>query len=146
MRNLFIIFVALGFIGVAVFGFLAMSDHSPGHDFGNCIATLQRGTNCSALEGSVSFASFHLNAFKVFSSANSVTSNMSLMFFLSVFVFSIILAKRLFNFETLNYKPVAVLAYSSGREFHVSLETDFRSWIALHEKRDAVFAFESPSF
>ena len=140
MRNLFITFVALGFIGVAVFGFMAMGNHGSGHDFGGCIAALREGTDCSVFKGLIGFASFHLNAFKVFSSASPIVSNMSLAFFLLALVLSIILAKRLFNFEVLNYKPVAVFAYSSNREFYISLEMDFRSWFALHEKRDAVFS------
>ncbi|OGN09413.1 MAG: hypothetical protein A3J46_01250 [Candidatus Yanofskybacteria bacterium RIFCSPHIGHO2_02_FULL_41_11] len=60
----------LGFIGVAVFGFLAMGEHGPGHNFSGCIAALQGKADCSAFGGLVSFASFHLDAFKVFSSAN----------------------------------------------------------------------------
>ena len=83
MKNLFVVFMILGFIGVAVFGFLAMGEHGPGHNFSGCIAALRGETNCSALGGLVSFASFHLNAFKVFSSANfSATTAMGLMFFL----------------------------------------------------------------
>ena len=123
-----------------MFGFMAMGDHGPGHDLSGCIAALQEATNCSAFGGLISFASFHLNAFKVFSSASPIVSNMSLVFFLLTFVLSIILVRHLFNFGDLNYKPVAVLTYSSNRKFHVSLETDFRSWFALHEKRDAVFS------
>ncbi|OGN22676.1 MAG: hypothetical protein A2918_01075 [Candidatus Yanofskybacteria bacterium RIFCSPLOWO2_01_FULL_42_49] len=126
---------------MAVFGFLAMGDHGPSHDLGGCIAALREGTDCSAFRGLIGFASFHLSAFKVFSSANfSVTTAMSLLLFLVALIASTILAKRLFNFEIFRHKQIAVLAYSSDHDFYKSLETSFRSWFAMREMRDAVFS------
>ena len=138
-KNSFTIFITVTFIGMAVFGFLAMGDHGPEHNLGGCIAALRGETNCSALGGLVSFASFHLNAFKVFSSANfSATTAMGLMLFLIALSASAILAERLFSFEIFRRKQVAISAYSYDSDFYKSLETSFRSWFAMREMRDAV--------
>ena len=139
MKHLFVIFMVLSFIGMAVFGFLAMGDHGPGHDLGSCIAALRGEADCSAFGGLIGFASFHLNAFKVFSSANfSTTTAMVLAFFIVAFVFYTASAGRLLNFGFLKNTSFSAIAYSVGYGFYTQLEQNFKNWFALHENSPTI--------
>lgn len=140
MKNLFIVFIVSSFIGIVVFGFLAMGEHGPGHSLNGCIAALQEEINCPVFEGLVSFASFHLNAFKVFSSANLIATATILLFFLAALIFLTTLVKQPFDFGLLKHKSSAALTYSSDYGFCMSSEVDLKSWLALHEMRDTVFS------
>jgi len=130
----------LGFIGVAVFGFLAMGEHGPGHNFSGCIAALQGKADCSAFGGLVSFASFHLDAFKVFSSANfSAATAAFLAFFIAALVFSTASASRLFDLRFSKNTVSSAVTYSVGYGFYTPLEQNLKNWFALHENSPAIF-------
>src|SRR3989338_654112 len=140
MKNLFVVFMILGFIGVAVFGFLAMGEHGPGHNFSGCIAALQGKADCSAFGGLVSFASFHLDAFKVFSSANfSAATAAFLAFFIAALVFSTASASRLCDLRVSKKTVASAVTYSVGDGFYTPLEQNLKNWCALHENSPAIF-------
>ena len=140
MKNLFVVFMILGFIGVAVFGFLAMGEHGPGHNFSGCIAALQGKADCSAFGGLVSFASFHLDAFKVFSSANfSAATAVGLVLFSAALVFSTASASRLFDLRFSKNTDSSAVTYSVGYGFYTPLEQNLKNWFALHENSPAIF-------
>ena len=139
-KNSLTIFMAVTFTGMAVFSFLAMGDHGPGHNVGGCIAVFLGETNCSVFGGLVGFASFHLDAFKFFSSADfSAATAMGLAFFIAAFVFYTASAGRLLNFGFSTNTFFPVVAYSAGYGFCTPLEQDFKSWLALHENSPAIF-------
>lgn len=131
--------ITASFIGIAVFSFLAMGEHEPGHNFSGCIAVLQGETDCSVFEGLVGFASFHLNAFKIFSSANFMATTMALLLFLAVIIFSTILPERLLDSGILKRVLSAAAIYSSGYDFRTPLERSLKSWFALRENSPTLF-------
>ena len=68
MRNLIALIVILGFLGLSVFGYLAMRHESgQGHSFCAFIDTIKG--DCPNSSAQFSFLNFHINAFKSFSSA-----------------------------------------------------------------------------
>jgi len=135
------VFIILSFIGLAVFGFLGMGSHEIGHDVTNgCLAALQRETGCPVPASPLEFATFHLSAFKIFSSANMGTAVLLSMMLATSTLF-------LASFSKI-YKPKliaipatesAFITYPRSYEFHTPNELKFIRWFALHEKRDAVF-------
>lgn len=130
-------FLVATFIGLAVFGFLAMGEHGPGHNFNGCIAALQ-GINCPIFNGLADFASFHLNAFRAFSSANQNVAAAALILLIGLFAFYFLRDK----FPGLGFyknELSAVKDYSSPRSFYNSFEINFMNWLSLREKRDAAF-------
>ena len=140
VKNSLTIFIAVTFMGMAVFSFLAMGDHGPGHNVGGCIAVLLGETNCSVFGGLIGFASFHLDAFKFFSSADfSATTAMGLVFFAAALVFYAASSGRLLNFEFSKSAFSSVVAYSADYGFYTPMEQDFRNWLALHENSPAIF-------
>lgn len=138
-KSILIIFTIMSFVGLAVFGFLAMGDHGTGHSLSGCIAALQGGTGCSVFKGLADFASFHLNAFKVFSSANFTATTMALLLFLAVIIFSTILPERLLDSGIPKCVLSAVAIYSSGYDFRTPLERSLKSWFALRENSPTLF-------
>lgn len=96
--KLFAKFLLVGFVGIAVlspFGMhvSAIGSDMAGHDsnIGNCIAAVTQGVDCPIEVGSMGFAAFHLDAFRVFSTA-TISENLfyaiSLAFLLLVAVSS----------------------------------------------------------
>ena len=140
MKILLTVLVIVGFSGIAVFGVWMMGDHGLNHDLGGCIAALQREANCSAFMGSLGFVAFHLDAFKVFSSAHfSVATAMVLAVFIAALVFYTVSGGRLFNFRFSKSTLSSAIAYSADRGFYTSLEQNFNNWFSLHENSPAIF-------
>ena len=136
------LFVILSFTGLAVFGFLGMGFHDAEHSMNGCIAALQRETSCLAMSGSFEFAVFHLNAFKIFSSAGS---EVSVFFNAMLAVFALFL---FYFFGPSKYKLPSVLSlakdsdeYRRSLGFFIPKEQKLISWLALHRVRDTVFCF-----
>lgn len=136
-KNITTILVIAGFVGITVFGFLAMGDHGTGHNLSGCIAALQ-GVGCPIFSGLVDFASFHLNAFKAFSSANQNVAAAALTLLIGLFAFYF-LRDKLFGLGFYENELAAVKDYSSPRSFYNSFETNFIAWLSLLEKRNAAF-------
>ncbi len=67
MRLIFSKVLILAFISLAVFGLFGMGDMNGSHV--NCIASEIQNGNCPVANTLFSFAGFHLNALKIFSSA-----------------------------------------------------------------------------
>ncbi|MDO8676695.1 MAG: hypothetical protein Q7K16_03555 [Candidatus Azambacteria bacterium] len=77
MKSAFIILLIVGFLGVAVFGFLSMI-YSEMHD-GGCIASNSLSALCP-LNDVFIFVVYHLGAFKYFSTAVFAVTLLSLLF------------------------------------------------------------------
>src|SRR3989338_1502437 len=141
MRKGAVIFIILSFTGLAVFGFLGMGAHEMEHGgINGCLAALQREIGCPAPASPLEFATFHLSAFKIFSSANMGTAVLLSMMLATSTLF-------LASFSKI-YKPKliaipatesAFITYPRSYEFHSPNELKFIRWFALHEKRDAAF-------
>lgn len=131
------ILIIIGFIGIAVFGFFGMGEHGPEHNFGGCIAALRGEADCSVFKGLLDFASFHLGAFKTFSSAN-LSIAAAIMALLAGFALLFAWFRKNAP-ESDFYKKILipVLAYSFDYGLRTSHESKMTSWFALHEKRDA---------
>lgn len=123
----------LSFVGMAGFGFIAMSLQGDMHE---CIAALARGGECPAeSDGFVSLA-FHAGAIKGFSTATVAPG--ALAIFLLSFVFIFIFRHR--NDGGIS-APFLTLYSSCKREvrFFVSpLRQRIQHWLALHENSPAV--------
>lgn len=69
MKSLLTTTILLGFISVAVFGFAGVSHGAlDAHDDG-CIMATAKGVECPQATSAADYLTFHLNAFKSFSSA-----------------------------------------------------------------------------
>lgn len=141
MAKIITVFLILSFTGLAVFGFLGMGSHEPGHGVNGCIAALMKETGCAGFNSPVDFVIFHLSAYKIFSSINISAATLLSMMLLA---FALLLA---IPFKFLEPKSFAVLTkeikltrYPASYEFHTFSELKFIRWLALHEKRDNVFS------
>lgn len=69
MKSLLTTTILLGFISVAVFGFAGVSHGAlDAHDDG-CIMATAKGVECPQAKSAADYLTFHLNAFKSFSTA-----------------------------------------------------------------------------
>ena len=87
MKSVFIRFLIISFLGVAVFGFVSMV-FGDTHN-GGCIASSRLGAFCP-LNSAFNFVVFHIDAFKYFSTAVLIFSLTSLFVALSFIVFSVL--------------------------------------------------------
>ena len=142
MRRKIVMLLILSFVSISVFGFLGMGFHEIGHEMSGCIAALQKGTGCPVSSSPLGFAVFHLNAFKIFSSANMDTLVLLSSMFLALMLFVTVVLKPL-NFRLLTVQTLTVDRYFNdyrrSYEFCTPNELKFMHWLALHEKRDAAF-------
>lgn len=142
MRRKVVILLILSFAGVSVFGFLGMGFHEIGHDMSSCIAALQKGTGCPMSLGPLGFAVFHLNAFKIFSSANIDASVLLSSVLLALMLFAaVVLKPSYFRLLTVQMSTADRYFddYRRSYEFCAPNELKFMHWLALHEKRDPAF-------
>ncbi len=111
------IVLLFGFVGVAVFGFLAMN-HVGAEGHGGCLAAQARNTECPG-SGDSDLGLFHINAFKSFSLA-IVLAVLSLAVF-----FSLSKEKLLV--------PIAFQGTNAPEVFEFTSFRAFREWLTLLE-------------
>ena len=136
MKSVIVMFLALSFIGVAVFGVFIMS-HDNGHDHGgSCIAATVQGTDCPIQNTSLDYLTFHLNAFKSFSTAafgeNLLASLLALVF--------LVAGTGLGMLSRDLAPPRLSPAYSPYRQWELlnsSPKYKLTRWLALHENSPA---------
>jgi Na+/H+-translocating membrane pyrophosphatase len=133
MKSGLALYMLLSFVGMAGFGFLAMS---PQGDMHGCIAALTRGGECPA--GSDNFASvaFHAGAIKGFSTATAATG-----FLVTLLLFVVLSAVFAHTNEENAAVPFAA-AYSQYKQevrvFASALWQRVQRWFSLHENSPAV--------
>lgn len=134
MKILFISLLLLSFLGISVLSFVAMY-HSNSHGDELCVTKTANGLDCPA--NPFAFADFHLNLFRVFSSAyfgNFLSTYLALITFL--------LLGLIFNLFRPNF-------LSADRTRHYPFERFFESftpliksktcyWLSLHENSPTV--------
>ncbi|MCR4328270.1 MAG: hypothetical protein NUV53_02005 [Patescibacteria group bacterium] len=127
MKRILGIIVISAFLGMAVFGALAMVNHD---GYGKCLVeTATGGTICPEAVGSVGMATFHLNILKSFSTIH-VIGWIGLLMLLAV-VFSIAWSgsASIFSFFDSGYRTTDA---SRGDRPHA---VRFYRWLALRERR-----------
>ncbi|KKU91782.1 MAG: hypothetical protein UY23_C0001G0388 [Candidatus Jorgensenbacteria bacterium GW2011_GWA1_48_11] len=132
MKTLFTPFVVLIFLGISVFGFAALHNGMHG---ASCLASTLGGGVCVPSGDGFGFASFHLNAFKIFSNATFELALIVLVIFLIVslaLVFAPGGSGGLLNPSgEINFRPREVRPDNSS----------LRQWLTLFEKRDPALSF-----
>lgn len=68
MRRTITTLITLSFIGIALFGFIAMG-HAINHGLGGCIASLAQKAECPTEGNVLTYISFHFSIFRSFSTA-----------------------------------------------------------------------------
>ncbi|MBI2639488.1 MAG: hypothetical protein HYW90_01180 [Candidatus Sungbacteria bacterium] len=132
MKPLFTLFVLIGFVGIAVFGFMIMGH---GNDHGGCIVAIAKGIDCPEGWNTFSFAKFHLDTFRSFSAAifsDSIGGLLLLLFFI-VFWFGVI---PRFQFYFLFNRPFAAYRFLDSSWL---VRRELTHWLALHENSPASF-------
>lgn len=127
--------ILLSFIGVAGFGVFAMG-HMGEH--GGCIAATANGAMCPGEMNPIAEISFHLNAFKSFSTAtfaDFMAGMMGLLLLLTL-AFSYIF-RSLFGFRISPFLDQRFSFASVGEQTPSGIES-IRSWIALHENSPSI--------
>ncbi|MDO8474288.1 MAG: hypothetical protein Q7S62_01990 [bacterium] len=133
MKSGLALYMLLSFVGMAGFGFLAMS---PQGDMHGCVAALTRGGECPV--GSDSFASltFHAGAIKGFSTATVNAGFLAIFFLFAISVLAFVHR----NDESVA-KPFLV-SYSRYKQevrfFASPLAQRIQRWFSLHENSPAV--------
>ena len=126
--------VISSFLGIAVFGFMAMSPDANGHHSG-CIAATAQGAGCPAEAETLGFVSFHLRAFKNFSSATFGEQ------FAAPFLLALILCIG-FGIKANRHIQTVSSRFISQFQKHfvhliVPLKLNLARWFALHENSPA---------
>lgn len=132
MKSVSTAFVLLGFIGMAGFGFLAMS---PQGDMHGCIAALTRGAECPAESNSVSSLSFHAGVLKGFSTA-TVDGGFLMVFLLLAALALLLWYRSSTDVEALF--PALLSRYKQEARFFASpFKQRILRWFSLHENSPA---------
>ncbi len=115
--------IILSFLGVAVFGFLAMNTK---HGEGTlCLANVAKSFGCLQADATFSLVYFHANLFKYFSTA----------VLLAVLAFLLVLTSGLPSREPPKI-PALVGGEVDSAAFQPIFHQQFVTWLALFEKRD----------
>ena len=137
MKSLPIIFLILSFLGIAVFGFLAIN-HGNEHEHTGCIVTTAKGVDCPFSANTFLFAVFHLDTLKSFSTA---TFNYNYFNSIILLTLLVLLLGWISHFRTKSdLLTLASAQYRlSKKEFYFSpFQQNLIGWLALHENSPTV--------
>lgn len=135
MKYLLTTFLLAGFVSIAVFGIFGMHAGMQNHD-GGCGAAIAQGTDCPKQSASLEYLTFHLDAFRGFS---TVVFGENIMASLLTFVLLVIGAGTASLLGNLT-PPQLDLAYSHYKQhknFSSSSQRQLLRWFALHENSPA---------
>ncbi|MBI2452762.1 MAG: hypothetical protein HYV55_00845 [Parcubacteria group bacterium] len=122
-------------MGIAVFGVFAMG-HGAEYGHNGCIAKTASGQPCPKNDGSLQFLTFHLDAFKSFSTAVFGQNILSLF----LFVASLLLLAGM-AMGKLFAELISLDLHSRLRQFlqpsFIRLQPQIIHWLALHENSPA---------
>ena len=131
----------VGFVGISVFGTFGMHTQADmnmqGHDMppSNCIGATAQGVDCPKQADPIDFATFHIDAFKGFSTATfgeNVLAGLLLLFASLVFM-------GLAFFFPNRFDPprLAFYRYRFRDSFSPPQKREYLRWLALHENSPA---------
>ena len=129
----------IGFVGVAIFGFVWMPHQMSGHSGSDCIASLVVGKSlCPDGDSTFSYAFYHFQAYEFFSSAIIV----SVAAVLAIIAFAFILTFVLKNFDPL-FVSRNHITYIKKRLFEItdSLCSSYKNlirWLSILENSPSV--------
>ena len=126
--KIFAAILAMIFVGIAVFGFMAMNHMGEGQVH-SCLASTAQAIDC-AKGDALAFISFHAEAFRNFSTAT-----------FNSLVTGIVLLGVLFSGLRFRFGPVLKIgatARITEENFSVSLKQILTRWISLHENSPSV--------
>jgi len=136
MKVAFTILLIMGFLGIAVFGVFAMN-HGAEHGHNGCIAATAQGTDCPKGENTLSFLSFHLDAFRSFSTAIFGENLANTL----ILLIALVLAVAFGVVASINLAPSTLAINYYRRQFLESYSSPFRRkltrWLAFHENSPA---------
>ena len=138
MKSIGIVLLIAGFVGIAVFGFLAIN-HGNGHEHAGCIATTAKGIDCPLGANTILFAIFHLDIIKSFSTA---IFNYDYSGSLILLAFIIFLVGWITRFKIgFDLPALAAIQYRhcSKETYFFPLRQNLTGWLALHENSPAGF-------
>ena len=128
-RQLAILSLA-AFIALAVFGFFAMGHAEGTH--GACLGAIAQSALCP--NGSpLAWAAFHLNAFRIFTTANLI--NLAILIMLAAFAWSVLWTRQFFDQLELSRAYVRQVP-----DRRLAAQYSWLSWLALLERRDPATA------
>lgn len=123
-------FLIVSFIGLAVFGFVVMTQD------GGCLATLvQGGATCPPNAGSLEVATFHLNAFKVFTTATFDFSGALFLVLLLSLAFVGFCLSQIVRTQLVSQNFVAEISELGLSNFKSRLN----HWLSLHTNSPTAF-------
>src|SRR3989338_4552443 len=134
MRRRVGILLLLGFIAIAVFGFIAIGHLHESAAHGDCIAAISQGVRGCADEGeSATSLLFHLRTFKSYSQALlvSILALSVLITFALLRLVPVQSASLLISSRGLDLRPVAMIVKIYGRS-----RAHIVYWLSLLEARD----------
>lgn len=134
--SIFLIPVLLAsFIGLAVFGFAAMS-HAEGHNPNGCIAAAARETDCSRANNPLAMFNLHIDALKSFSTLIFGNSSLQMLLLLA-FSLVFLLSFKIFSVLPLNfiYSPINRV---STVHFIPKQKINFSNWFSFHENSPSI--------
>ena len=126
-------FLLVGFIGIAVFGFLAIN-HGGSHGHSGCLAAVAKGTDCPYETGTAASVAFHLDTFKGFSTAvfgENAGSAVTLLLLLLLSV-GLGIGQRIYS------RTLPLPFFLVHRLFAQPFQLQFAQWLALHENSPSV--------
>ena len=133
MKSGLALYMLLSFVGMAGFGFLAMS---PQGDMHGCIAALTRGGECPAASDNFASLTFHAGAIKGFS-----TATVNAGFLAAFFLFAISLVAFVQRKDE-NAAVPFLASYSRYKQevrvFASPLVQRIQRWFSLHENSTSV--------
>lgn len=129
----------IGFVGIALFGFIGMPHQMSGHSGSDCLASFVVGSSlCPDGNNSFSYAFYHIQAYQFFSKA--IIASFALI--LLAIVSSLILLFVLRNFDIwLVFKNHIIYLKKRLDEIVDSLHSSFRNfirWLSLLENSPSV--------
>ena len=132
MKALFTTFLVVSFVGIAVFGALAMN-HGAGHEAFGCIAAAANAVDCPEGANLFSLATFHFDAFKNFSNAIFGENVLNLLLLALALVF--VLAVTVFSSFFITPQPLRRLERTLG---FFPQKQELIHWLSLHENSPTV--------
>ena len=130
--NALAILLLISFVGVGALGILAMTS-CEGLSFCRHFTAALGGASCPENLGPVDFVNFHLNAFKIFSTAVLCSGILGFILALALLVWSLVVAS-----SATGAAPFLV-DFGLGRYFYLfenyflSPQSQMARWLALHE-------------
>ena len=139
MKSTLAALLLLSFTIIAVFGVFAMNHGAGnGHGDGGCIASMVKGVDCPKDAGSLQFLTFHLDAFRSFSTASFGSDFASAFLLLVVFL----LTMGAGIIAGVKQAPMAPTPSHIRRQFleshSFSSQLKLTHWLSLHENSPSV--------